>query len=167
MQPIYRHWKACMSKQPPPPACSWGPSPSTQQVLGSSPGPRRCTACAFFLHPPFLPPSGDSFFCTFPTNPAKVLGVNQLGIVIHLQCNIRKEELHLKPKLSMFCALSQNYQHFFEKKKRKCRHSSYFRITDQNMQGINLINESLGLLKIIMLFFEFLRMHILFLKECW
>ena len=24
-----------------------------------------------------------------------------------------KEELHPKPKLSMFCALSQNYQHFF------------------------------------------------------
>ena len=30
---------------------------------------------AFFLHPPFLPPSGDSFFRTFPTNPAKVLGL--------------------------------------------------------------------------------------------
>ena len=30
---------------------------------------------AFFLHPLFLPPSGDSFFRTFPTNPAKVLGL--------------------------------------------------------------------------------------------
>ena len=26
-----------------------------------------------------------------------------------------KEELDLKPKLSMFCVLSQNYQHSFEK----------------------------------------------------
>ena len=26
-----------------------------------------------------------------------------------------KEELHLKPKLRMFCVLSQNYQHCFEK----------------------------------------------------
>ena len=26
---------------------------------------------------------------------------------------ILKGKLHTKPKLSMFCALSQNYQHFF------------------------------------------------------
>ena len=56
-------------------ACSGGPSPSTRQVPGSSPGSGGRAACAFFLHPPFLPPSGDSFFCTFPTNPAKVLGL--------------------------------------------------------------------------------------------
>ena len=50
--PIYRHGKACLSKQPP-----W------------------LAERAFFLHPPFLPPSGDSFFRTFPTKPTKVLGL--------------------------------------------------------------------------------------------
>ena len=48
-----------------PVACSWGPSPSTRQVPGSSPGPGGRAARAFFLHPHFLPPSGDSFFRTF------------------------------------------------------------------------------------------------------
>ena len=57
-------------------ACSWGPSPSTRQVPGSNPCPRRHAAHAFVLHPPSLPSSfGDSFFRTFPTNPAKVLGL--------------------------------------------------------------------------------------------
>ena len=73
--PNYRHRKACLSKQPPPLACSGGPSPSMRQVSGSSPGSGGRAARAFFLHPPFLPPSGDSFFPTFPTNPAKVLGL--------------------------------------------------------------------------------------------
>ena len=56
-------------------ACSLGPSPSTRQVPGSSPGPGGRAACAFFLHPPFLPPSGDSFFRTFPTQPTVRLGL--------------------------------------------------------------------------------------------
>ena len=56
-------------------ACSWRPSPSMRQVPGSSPGSGGRAARAFFLPPPFLPPSGDSFFRTFPTNPAKVLGL--------------------------------------------------------------------------------------------
>ena len=56
-------------------ACSWGPSPSTRQVPGSSPGHGGRAACAFFLHPPFLPPSGDSFFRTFPTKPTVRLGL--------------------------------------------------------------------------------------------
>ena len=56
-------------------ACSWAPSPSTRQVLGSSPEPGGRAARAFFLHPPFLPPSGDSFFCTFPTKPTGRLGL--------------------------------------------------------------------------------------------
>ena len=47
-------------------ACSWGPSPSTRQVPGSSPGPGGRAARAFSLHPPFLPPSGDSFFLHLP-----------------------------------------------------------------------------------------------------
>ena len=72
--PNYRHGKACLSKQPLL-ACSGGPSSSTRQVPGSSPGSGGRAARAFFLHPPFLPPSGDSFFRTFPTNPAKVLGL--------------------------------------------------------------------------------------------
>ena len=72
--PIYRHGKACLSKQPPWRAAG-GPSPSTRQIPGSSPGSGGRAARAFFLHPPFLPPSEDSFFCTFPTNPAKVLGL--------------------------------------------------------------------------------------------
>ena len=76
--PNYRHGKACLSKQPPL-ACSGGPSPSTRQVPGSSPGSGGRAARAFFLHPPFLPPSGDSFFRTFPTNPAKVLGLIEVG----------------------------------------------------------------------------------------
>ena len=33
----------------------------------------------------------------------------------YLKDSNRKEELHLKPNLSTFCALSQNYQHNFEK----------------------------------------------------
>ena len=64
-----------MLVQTAPLACSGGPSPSTRQVPGSSPGSGGRAARAFFLHPPFLPPSGDSFFRTFPTNPAKVLGL--------------------------------------------------------------------------------------------
>ena len=56
-----------------PLACSWGPSPSTRQVPGSSPGPGGRAARAFFSTlPSFL--LGD-FFRTFPTNPTKVLGL--------------------------------------------------------------------------------------------
>ena len=56
---------ACLNS---PLACSPGPSPSTRQVLGSSPGPGRRAARAFFLHPPFLPSSFRRFFFrTFPT----------------------------------------------------------------------------------------------------
>ena len=58
-----------------PMACSWGPSPSTLQVPGSSPGSGGRATRAFFLHPTFLTPSGDSFFRNFPTNPPKVLGL--------------------------------------------------------------------------------------------
>ena len=56
--------------------CRWGPSPSTYCLC---PGPHRwCTTCLFvFLHPPFLIPLGDSFFCTFPTTPVKVLRLLQ------------------------------------------------------------------------------------------
>ena len=61
-------------------ACSWWPSPSTRQVPGSSPGPGGRAAHAFFLHPPFLPPSGE-FFSHLPTKP--VTPVVRLGF----KCN--------------------------------------------------------------------------------
>ena len=65
---------ACLNS-PPPPACSWGPSPSTWQVPCSSPRSGGRAACAFFSTlPSFLLPE-IVFFRTFPTNPAKVLGL--------------------------------------------------------------------------------------------
>ena len=82
-------------------ACSWGPSPSTRQVPGLSPGPGGCAARAFFLHPPFLPPSGDSFFCTFPTQPKVRLGLNNTtGWVHHNPNSIRSYKIvqKLSPK---------------------------------------------------------------------
>ena len=60
---------ACLNS---PPGVQLGSSPSTRQIPGSSP---RSGRHASFLHPPFLPPSGDSFFRTFPTKPTKVLGL--------------------------------------------------------------------------------------------
>ena len=71
---------ACLNN---PVACSWGPSPSTRQVLGSSPGPGGRAACAFFLHPPFFPPSGDSFFSHLPTQPTVRLGLNNTTGWVH------------------------------------------------------------------------------------
>ena len=72
--PNYRHGKACLSKQPP-----WRAAGDPRLARGRSrvraPGPAGALRALFFLHPPFLPPSGDSFFRTFPTNPAKVLGL--------------------------------------------------------------------------------------------
>ena len=60
---------ACLNS--PPPACTWGPSPSTRQVPGLSPGLGRRAARPFSSTlPSFL-----LFFRTFPTNPAKVLGL--------------------------------------------------------------------------------------------
>ena len=68
--PIYRHGKACLSKQPP-----WRAAGDPRLARGwSSPGPGGCAARAYFLHPPFLPPSG-SFFRTFPTKPKDTLGL--------------------------------------------------------------------------------------------
>ena len=54
-------------------ACSWGPSPSTRQVRGSNPGPSRRVLFSSTL-PSFLLRE-IVFFRTFPTNPAKVLGL--------------------------------------------------------------------------------------------
>ena len=73
--PICRHGKACLSKQPP-----WRAAGDPRLAHGRSPvrapGPAGTLRALFFSTlPPFLPPSGDSFFRTFPTNPAKVLGL--------------------------------------------------------------------------------------------
>ena len=71
--PNYRHRKACLSEQPP-----WCAAEDPRLARGRSqvraPGPAGALR-ALFSPPPFLPPSGDSFFRTFPTNPAKVLGL--------------------------------------------------------------------------------------------
>ena len=70
--PIYRHGKACLSKQPP-----WRASLDPRLARGRSrvwaPGPAG--ALRTFFSPLSLPPSGDSFFRTFPTKPTKVLGL--------------------------------------------------------------------------------------------
>ena len=64
--PIYRHGKACLSKQPPWRA-NWGPSSSTRQVPGSSPRPGgRAVRTFFSTLPSFL-------LCTFPTKPTDML----------------------------------------------------------------------------------------------
>ena len=57
-------------------ACSWGPSPSTQQVPGSSPGPCGRAAHTFFLHPPsfLLPQIAVSHF---PHQPRKSVRVKK------------------------------------------------------------------------------------------
>ena len=67
--PIYRHGKACLSKQPPWRAAG-DPLLARGRSLVRAPGPAVALS-AFFLHSPFLPP----FFRTFPTKPAKVLGI--------------------------------------------------------------------------------------------
>ena len=38
-----------------------------------------------------------------------------INCMVFLHKRDSKEELHLKPKLSTFFAISQNHQHFFEK----------------------------------------------------
>ena len=69
--PNYRHGKACLSKQPP-----WRAAGDPPLARGRSrvraPGPTGALRALFFLHPPFLPPSGDSFFRTLiPHQPRK------------------------------------------------------------------------------------------------
>ena len=73
--PIYRHGKACLSKQPP-----WRAARDPRLARGRSrvraPGPAGVLRTLFFSTlPSFLPPSGDSFIRTFPTKPTKVLGL--------------------------------------------------------------------------------------------
>ena len=72
--PNYRHGKACLSKQPP-----WRAAGDPRLARGRSrvraPGPAGALRTLFFSTlPSFLLPE-ISFFRTFPTNPAKVLGL--------------------------------------------------------------------------------------------
>ena len=80
--PIYRHGKACLSKQPP-----WRTAGDPRLARGRSQVRALGPAGAFFLHPPFLPPSGDSFLRTFPTKPMGRLGLIQLFAVVKLETN--------------------------------------------------------------------------------
>ena len=68
--PIYRHRKACLSKQQPWRAAG-DPRLACSRSRVRALAPRGRTA--HFFSPPSLPPSGD--FHTFPTNPVKVLGL--------------------------------------------------------------------------------------------
>ena len=78
--PIYRHGKACLSKQPP-----WRAAGDPRLARGRSrvraPGPAGALR-ALFLHPPFLPPSGDSFFRTFPHQTHESVRVNYANSVL-------------------------------------------------------------------------------------
>ena len=65
-----------MSKQPPLRAAGDPCLARAQQVPGSSPGSGGRAARAVFLHPPFLPPSGDSFFLHLPHQPRKSVRVD-------------------------------------------------------------------------------------------
>ena len=60
------------------------------------------------------------------------VGIERQDVIL-LQCSFNlvgialfKGELHLKPNLHMFCVLSQNYQHCFEKQY-KHPEANYFR----------------------------------------
>ena len=68
--PNYRHGKACLSK-PPPWRAAGDPLLARGRSRVRAPGPAGRAARAFFLHPPFLPPSGDSFFAPSPPTPQK------------------------------------------------------------------------------------------------
>ena len=72
--PIYRHGKACLSKQPP-----WRAAPDPRLARGRSRvrAPGLAGALHALFSPPSLPPSGDSFFRTFPTKPMEVLGLSR------------------------------------------------------------------------------------------
>ena len=72
--PIYRHRKACLSKQPP-----WRAAGDPRLARGRSrvraPGPAGALRVLFFSTLPSFLLREIVFFCTFPTKPTKVLGL--------------------------------------------------------------------------------------------
>ena len=97
--------KACLSKQPP-----WRAAGDPRLAHGRSrvwaPGPAGgLAACIFFsTFPSFL--LRESFFRTFPTKPAKVLGINNMQTVI----------MNIMYQLHFYCIqfsqLSPNYSKY-------------------------------------------------------
>ena len=75
--PIYRHGKACLSKQPPWRAAG-DPRLARSRSRVRAPGPAGALHTLFFSTLPSFLLREISFFHTFPTNPAKVLGLNQV-----------------------------------------------------------------------------------------
>ena len=71
--PTYRHGKVCLSKQP-----TWRAAGDPRLARGRSrvraPGPAGALRALFFFHPPFLPPSGDSFFSHLPHQTCETCG---------------------------------------------------------------------------------------------
>ena len=68
------HEKAYLAKQLPLHAAG-DPRLARGRSRFQVPAPVGVLHAFFSLHPPFLPPSEDSFFRTFPTTPVKVLGL--------------------------------------------------------------------------------------------
>ena len=87
--PIYRHGKACLSKQPP-----WRAAGDPRLARGRS----RVRAPGPALHPPFLP-LGDSFFRTFPTKPTGRLGLKHTTGWVYYNPNTTKS-YKIVPRLS-------------------------------------------------------------------
>ena len=69
-----RHGKACLSKQFPL-ACSWDPRLARGRSRVRAPGPAGALRALFFSTLPSFLLREIIFFRTFPTNPAKVLGL--------------------------------------------------------------------------------------------
>ena len=106
--PIYRHGKACLSKQP-----LWRAAGDPRLAHGRSPvrapGPAGALRALFFLHPPFLPPSGDSFFRTFPTKPTKVLGLKKWQILMFfIVFKLQRMFIFPQPDVRLRWGLDQN-----------------------------------------------------------
>ena len=73
------------------------------------PRPRGHAARAFFLHPPFLPPPGDSFFRTFPTNSAKVLGLLYTAGLVYIPNTIKSYKTISKTCSTWCCTIDLPY----------------------------------------------------------
>ena len=66
----------------------WRAAPDPRLARGRyrvrAPGPAGALSALFFSTlPSFLPPSGDTFFRTFPTKPTKVIGLSNASLFTH------------------------------------------------------------------------------------